>query len=103
VVSSVVSKVLRLRLLMPISGRFQRQRAVEFRGVMHLDQHVHAPVKGGVLQFGAWASETLAMMIRMQSAPQRARLGHLVGVVHEILAQRGQGGGGAGGGQEGAP
>ncbi len=44
-VASVVSKVLRLRLLMPMSLRFQAQRALEFLFVVHFDQRVHAERK----------------------------------------------------------
>ena len=36
------SKVRRLRLLMPMSGVFERERALELGAVVHLDQHRHA-------------------------------------------------------------
>ena len=48
--SSVVSKVLRLRLLMPISRERQPQRALELALVVHFEQHVHAEGEGGVLE-----------------------------------------------------
>ena len=71
VVASVVSKVLRSRLLMPISRERELQRALELGLVMHLDQHVHAERERRVLELAApRASSTAAMMIRMQSAPQ---------------------------------
>ena len=49
-VASVVSKVLRLRLLMPISRDFEPQRALELGLVVHFDQHVHAELDGGVFE-----------------------------------------------------
>ena len=45
-VASVVSKVLRSRLLMPISRDLQLERALELVGVVHLEQHVHAEREG---------------------------------------------------------
>ena len=46
VVAISVFSVLRLRLLMPMSLVLQPERAVELGAVMHLDQHVHAPIDG---------------------------------------------------------
>ena len=71
--------------------RLQLQRALELIFVVHFDQHVHAIVRTRHLRSSrAAASSTAAMMIRMQSAPQRARFRHLIGLEHEILAQRRQ-------------
>ena len=50
--------------------RAKLQRPLHLGLVMHLDQHVHAELEGGLLERLRLASSTLAMMIRMQSAPQ---------------------------------
>ena len=69
-VASVVSKVFKLRLLMPISRDFRRSARSSSFFVVHFDQHVHAERECRRLEFAAQASSTAAMMMRMQSAPQ---------------------------------
>ena len=76
--------------------RFQAQRPFKLLLVVHLDQRVHAERDRRRFEFGcAAASSTAAMMIRMQSAPAARASSHLIGVVHEILAQHRQRTGGA--------
>ena len=90
-VASVVSKVLQVAVVDADQPRFQPQRALELGLVVHLDQHVHAERERRRFELARRsASSTAAMMMRMQSAPQRARFRHLIGVEHEILAQRRQ-------------
>ena len=89
--SSVVSKVFRLRLLMPISRDLQLQRARRARLVVHLDQHVHA-VARTPRPPGRLRGRVVDRRHDDQDAvgAPGARLGHLIGLVHEILAQRRQ-------------
>ena len=89
--ASVVSKVRRSRLLMPISREARLQRALQFRLVMHLDQHIHAERRAPPPRCArASSSSTAAMMIRMQSAPSARASYDLVGLEEEILAQHRQ-------------
>ncbi len=98
--ASEVSKVRRLRLLMPMSRVPSGSARSSSRGVVHLDEHVHAErLRASATRARASSSVTLAMMTRMQSAPHGARLEHLVGLEEEILAQHRQAGGLAGGGE----
>ena len=89
--ASVVSKVRRSRLLMPIRRDLQLQRPVELGLVVHLDQHVHAEVDARPSS-SAPASASLTRRHDDQDAvgAERARLEHLIGLEHEILAQRRQ-------------
>ena len=100
VIASVVSKVLRSRLLMPISRDFKLQRALEFGLVMHLDQHVHAERERRVFERSRPSRRRRRHDDQDAVGAPGARLDHLIGLEHEILAQRGQRGRGARGGEE---
>ena len=88
--ASVVSKVRRSRLLMPIEARRELQRPVELGLVVDLDQHVHAESSA--------ASSSVARVVVADRrhddqdavGAERARLVHLIGLVHEILAEHRQ-------------
>ena len=91
VVARSVAKVLRSRLLMPISWRIELQAPGRARPRHALRRA--RPCRGHARRrpsSRAIASSTAAMMMRMQSAPQRARLDHLIGIEHEVLAQHRQ-------------
>ena len=92
VVSSVTSKVCRLRLLIPISGDFRRAARSSSGLVMHLDQHIHAPLPGGGFKLGGLRVRHRGHDDQDAIGIQRPGLGHLIGIVEEILAQAGQGG-----------
>jgi hypothetical protein len=79
VVSSVVSKVFRSRLLMPISGLFSLSVAVQLRPVMHLDQRVHPPMPRRVLQLARLPVARRGHDDQDAIRAPGARLGHLVG------------------------
>ena len=64
--------------------------ALEFFGVVDLDQHVHAPVEGCSLQLSGLAVIEAGHDDQNAVGPQRTGLGDLVGVEHEVLAQAGQ-------------
>ena len=89
-VASVVSKVFRLRLLMPMQPRFQAQRSRQLLLIVDLDEHVHAERerrrfevrRAGIIDRGHDDEDAIGA--------GDARFGHLIGVVHEILAQHRQ-------------
>ena len=93
---SETSKVRRLRLLMPMSLRAERQGAVELRPVVHLDQHVHAEVVRGVDQRARLVVGDARHDDEDAIGAPGAGLVDLVGLEQEILAQGRQAGGLAG-------
>ena len=90
VVARSVSKVLRLRLLMPISGVSSPQRAVELASVVHLDQHVHVQRAGQRLQLARLGVGQRRHDQQDAVGAHRAALEHLPGIEDEILAQHRQ-------------
>ncbi len=87
-VASVVSKVLRSRLLMPMSGEARRSARSKLRLVVDLDEHVHAERKRHLF-------ERLRLVVGDRRhddqdgvGAEGARLEHLVGVEQEVLAER---------------
>ena len=95
-VASVVSKVCKFAVVDADQPRFEAAARASARA-RHAPRPAR-PCRARRLPLRARpraASSSAAMMIRMQSAPVRARLGHLIGVEHEILAQRRQRAGGA--------
>ena len=89
-VASVVSKVLRLRLLMPRRRDFELQRPRQFRFVMDLDENVDPEREGRRLEFGGAAVVDRGQDDEDTIGAGGARFHHLIGVVHEILAQHRQ-------------
>ena len=73
------------------------ERAVEFRGVMDFDQHVHAMGEGGGFDLGHLCVGERRDDDQDRISAERARFRHLPGIDHEVLAQHGEGAGGAGG------
>ena len=73
----------------------ERQRAVELLLVVHLGDGVHAPRVGVGAQRAGHHVVDGGHDDQDAVGAQRARLRHLVAVEHEVLAQRGQLGGGA--------
>ena len=70
--------------------RFQPQRALEFLLVMHFDQHVHAEREGCRFEFGGGGVVDRGHDDQDAVGARGARFRHLIGVVHEILAQHRQ-------------
>ena len=70
----------RLRLLTPIRAASSVQRAIELGRIMHLDQHVHAPVCAASSSSRACASSRRGHDQQDAVGAQRAGLGDLVGV-----------------------
>ena len=92
-VSSDTSKVRRLRLLMPIELRAERQRAVELRPVMHLDEHIHAEFVRGVDELARLGVGDARHDDEDAVGPPGAGLEDLIGLEQEILAQSREAGG----------
>ena len=91
VVAISVFSVLRLRLLMPMS-RVLRRSARSQLVARHAPRPAR-PCRGHARRLRApraSSSVSAAMMTRTQSAPIAARLGHLIRIEHEILAQHRQ-------------
>ena len=93
-------KGLQVAVVDPHQRGFQHQRPVEFFAVMHFDQRIHAVMRGGILQLGGERVIDRGHDDQDAIGPPGAGLGHLIGVIEEILAQSGQGAGRAGGGQK---
>src|SRR6056297_2951790 len=74
---------------------FEMCRAVQFGAVMHLDQSVHAPVFCRGLKLGGLGVTDRRHNDQDAVRTPGARLGDLIGVIHEILAQHRQIAGGA--------
>ena len=70
--------------------RFQAQRAGEFVFVMHFDQHVHAERRRRRFEFCGASVIDRGHDDEDAIGAVSARLRHLIGVVHEILAQHRQ-------------
>ena len=75
---------------MPMSRDFSAQRALELGLVMHFDQHVHAERESRRFEFGRGSVIERRHDDEDAIGAGRARLRHLIGVVHEILAQHRQ-------------
>ena len=86
-VASVVSKVFRLRLLMPISFDFRRSARCEFLLVVHFDKRIHAERHRRRFKLGGAGVVDRGHDDQDAIGAVGARFRHLVGVVHEILAQ----------------
>ena len=96
VVPRLVSKVLRSRLLMPMSWRVEHERAIELGLIMDLDQHVHAEIAGGSRQILRRRIVDRGHDDEDAVGAPGPRLQHLIGVEHKVLAQSRQPGGRAG-------
>ena len=70
--------------------RFEPQRPRQLGLVMHLDEHVHAERKGCRFELGRGGVLERRHDDQDAIGASRARLGHLIRVVHEVLAQRRQ-------------
>src|SRR5215475_4849308 len=79
--------------------RAQLECALELGLVVHLQQHIHAVGEGGGLKFLRQRVGDARHDDQDAIGAPGARFRHLIGVVHEILAQRRQFGGGACGGE----
>src|SRR5215470_375505 len=79
--------------------RAQLERALELGLVVHLEQHIHAMSERGCLQLLRQHIGDARHDDQDAVGAPGARLRHLIRVVHEILAQRRQLGGGAHGGE----
>src|SRR5580698_1577819 len=75
--------------------RLQAQRALELLFVMHFDERVHAERGCGRFQLGRASIVDRGHDDQDAIGTISARFGHLIGVVHEILAQHRQRHGGA--------
>jgi len=75
--------------------RFQPQRALKLGLVMHFDQHVHAERERRRLELGGGRVVERRHDDENAIGSSCARFRHLIGFVHEILAQRRQRAGGA--------
>ena len=75
---------------MPIEPRAPAQRALELPLVVDLEQHVHAERDRGVLEVLRQAVVDRRHDDQDAVGAPGARLDHLIGVVHEILAQHRQ-------------
>ena len=89
-VSSAVAKLRRSRLLMPISFERQLQRPLQLVLVMHFDQHIHAELERGVFERARLVVGKAGHDDQDGVGAPGARLVDLVGLEHEILAQRRQ-------------
>src|SRR5438874_2844180 len=69
------------------------QRALKFALIVDFEQHVHAVVEGRVLEVGRDLVVDRRHDDQDAVGAPRARLDHLVDVIHEILAQHRQAGG----------
>ena len=54
---------------------------------MHFDQHVHAPVKRSLFQFGSLRIRHRGHDDQNAIRTKSPRLGNLIGIIHEIFAQ----------------
>lgn len=89
-VASVVSKVRRVAVVHAEQRRAQPQGAVKLLAVMDFEQHVHAVREGGVLDVPGRSVIERGHDDQDAVRAMGAGLRHLIGVVHEILAQHRQ-------------
>ena len=94
-------KGVQIAIVDPDHLAFEQGRTFELWGIVYFDQNIHAPVERSRLKLLCLAVRDRGHDDQDTIRPQSARLGNLIGVVHEILAQRGQGAGGASLGQKG--
>ena len=71
------------------------ERALQLGVVVHLGDGIHAPVLGGSGEVAGRGVADLSQNDEDAVGTPGPRFHHLVGVEHEVLAQRGQRGGGA--------
>ena len=63
---------------------------VQFGPVVHLDQGIHAPIRRRCFQLCSLRVRNAGHNDQNAICTQCTRLGHLIGVIHEILAQHRQ-------------
>ena len=77
-------------MLMPMSGVESLERALELGFVMDLGQHIHAPIVGRCFEFAGKPVVDHRHDEQDAIGAPGARFRDLIGIEHEILAQRGK-------------